>query len=65
MLSLIPHVGFFVGLGCFIPILAAGVRRMHDTGHSGWWVLCPIVNIVFALTEGDNDANEYGETFEN
>lgn len=25
----------------FFPLLAAGWRRMHDTGHSGWYVLAP------------------------
>ena len=32
--------------GLFIPNLAVGVRRMHDSNHSGWWIICPIVNIV-------------------
>ncbi len=36
-------------LGLFIPNLAVGVRRMHDSNHSGWWVICPIVNIVLLL----------------
>ena len=26
-------------LGTLIPTLAATVRRLHDTGKSGWWVL--------------------------
>ncbi|MFV0244625.1 MAG: DUF805 domain-containing protein [Qingshengfaniella sp.] len=25
----------------FFPTLAAGWRRMHDTGHSGWYILAP------------------------
>jgi uncharacterized membrane protein YhaH (DUF805 family) len=33
-------------LGLFIPNLAVGVRRMHDSNHSGWWIICPIANIV-------------------
>ena len=28
-------------------LLGVAVRRYHDTNHSGWWVLCPIMNIVF------------------
>ena len=31
-------------LGVLVPTVAVGVRRMHDTGHSGWWYLFPIVN---------------------
>ena len=23
----------------FIPLLAVAVRRLHDTGRSGWWML--------------------------
>ena len=30
-----------------IPSIAYGVRRLHDAGKSGWWLLCPIVNIIF------------------
>ncbi len=34
-------------LGLFVPNLAVGVRRMHDSNHSGWWIICPIANVVF------------------
>ncbi len=26
-------------LGLFVPSLAIGARRLHDTGRSGWWQL--------------------------
>lgn len=26
-------------LGTLVPSLAVGVRRLHDTGRSGWWLL--------------------------
>ena len=47
-------------LAILIPAIAVGVRRMHDTGHSGWWLLFPIVNFVFAVTEGQKGENRYG-----
>jgi len=47
-------------LAVFIPSLAVGVRRMHDTNHSGWWLLCPIVNLIFALQEGHPENNRFG-----
>jgi uncharacterized membrane protein YhaH (DUF805 family) len=47
-------------LAIIIPTIAVGVRRMHDTEHSGWWLLVPIVNLVFALTEGTKGDNKYG-----
>lgn len=34
----------------FVPSITVGIRRMHDTDHAGWWLLCPIVNLVFMLT---------------
>jgi uncharacterized membrane protein YhaH (DUF805 family) len=34
----------------FFPSLSVAIRRMHDTNHSGWWLLFPIVNLVFLLT---------------
>ncbi|MCM1311739.1 MAG: DUF805 domain-containing protein [Bacteroides sp.] len=65
ILGYIPFVGFIIGLGCLIPIIAAGVRRLHDTGHCGWWLLCPIYNIVLLATAGTPGANEYGDEPEN
>jgi uncharacterized membrane protein YhaH (DUF805 family) len=38
-----------VSLALVLPLLSAGVRRMHDTNRSGWWILLPIVNLVFML----------------
>lgn len=58
--------GFLV-LVFIIPTLAVSVRRLHDTGRSGWFYLLsmvPIGNIVyliFLLQEGDPCSNEYGE----
>lgn len=34
----------------FVPSITIGIRRMHDTDHAGWWLLCPIVNLIFMLT---------------
>ena len=43
-----------------IPSIAVGVRRMHDTDHSGWWELVPFVNLAFAVTEGTRRENRFG-----
>lgn len=48
-------------LAVFIPSLAVAVRRMHDVGKSGWFILIPIYNIILAVTDGDKGSNEYGE----
>ena len=56
------------GLAVFIPSLAVGVRRLHDTGRSGWWLLISlvpvvgiIVLIVFLVQDSQNETNQYGE----
>ncbi|NMC22966.1 MAG: DUF805 domain-containing protein [Serratia sp.] len=40
----------------FLPGLAVTIRRIHDAGYSGWWVLCPIFNLIvlFFASEDDN-----------
>jgi|SRR5690606_8383431 len=48
-------------LAVLIPSIAVGVRRMHDVGKSGWYLLIPIYNFVLAVTEGENKRNEYGD----
>ncbi|MEX2081893.1 MAG: DUF805 domain-containing protein, partial [Dehalococcoidia bacterium] len=47
-------------LAILIPAIAVGVRRMHDTDHSGWWLLFPIVNLVLAVREGQHGDNRFG-----
>jgi uncharacterized membrane protein YhaH (DUF805 family) len=47
-------------LASLIPMIAVGVRRMHDVAKSGWFLLIPIYNLVLALTEGTRGENEYG-----
>jgi uncharacterized membrane protein YhaH (DUF805 family) len=54
-------------LGVIIPGLAVSVRRLHDIGRSGWWLLISllpiigfIVLIVFYVTKSDGP-NEYGQ----
>ena len=53
-------------LGLFIPSYAAMVRRLHDTGKSGWWAALGfiglgIVPLIMCILEGEPGANKYGE----
>lgn len=47
-------------LAVFLPSIAVGVRRMHDTDRSGWWLLVPIFSLVFACTKGTRGENRFG-----
>lgn len=35
----VAYVLYAVSALLFFPTLAVTVRRLHDTGHSGWWIL--------------------------
>jgi uncharacterized membrane protein YhaH (DUF805 family) len=54
-------------LALLIPTLAVYVRRLHDTGKSGWYFLLnfiPLVSLVvfiFTLLESDKFTNKYGK----
>lgn len=54
-------------IALLIPSLALTVRRLHDTGKSGWMLLLgliplvgPIILLVFYVTESTPGLNEYG-----
>ena len=50
----------------FIPSLAVGARRLHDTNKSGWWqliyltIIGIILLIVWWATMGDTKKNMHG-----
>ena len=58
---IISGIGGLVSLALFIPGIAVAIRRMHDVGKSGWYMLIPFYNLVLAVTEGNRGPNEYGE----
>ena len=54
-------------LALLVPSIAAGVRRLHDTDKSGWWLLLgfipvvgAIVLIVFFCQRGTVGPNQFG-----
>ena len=54
-------------LGVLIPSIAVTVRRLHDTGKSGWYYLVSLIPfiggiwlLILLVTEGDRRSNEYG-----
>jgi len=57
-LGLIANKVYVVAL--LIPAFAVAVRRLHDTGRSGWWSIVPIVSYIFLVLDSQSDDNEYG-----
>ena len=60
-------VGLVWILVTIVPALAVLVRRLHDTGKSGWWVLMgfvpfagAIVLFVFTVLDSTPGENKYG-----
>lgn len=57
-----------LALALLLPSLAVGVRRLHDTGRTGWWLLVGLIPLIGGLIllywfaqRGVEGANEYGE----
>ncbi|WP_298479390.1 DUF805 domain-containing protein [uncultured Maribacter sp.] len=47
-------------LAVLVPGIAVGVRRMHDVGKSGWFLLIPIYNLILACTNSEEGDNKWG-----
>lgn len=53
-------------LATFIPALAVTIRRLHDTGRSGWWYLIAFVPfggfalLVLCCFDSQAEDNKYG-----
>lgn len=47
-------------LASLVPMIALTVRRMHDVGKSGWFMLIPIYNFILSVTDSEPGTNQYG-----
>ena len=61
------YIALAIGLVTFFPILGLQIRRLHDTGRTGWYVLIRLIPfvgeiILLALfcTDSEQITNEYG-----
>lgn len=63
---------YFLGIAyclvAVVPAIAVSVRRLHDSGRTGWWFLSalmppagPIIFFVFMVQKGKDEANVYGD----
>ena len=62
----IAFIALAIWLALFLPTLSALVRRLHDTGKSGWWYWLSLVPfggifvLVFLCQKSELSANQYG-----
>lgn len=53
-------------LAVLLPSLAVSVRRLHDTGRSGWWLLLSLIPLIGTIVllvfvcEDSKENNRYG-----
>ncbi|MDP4916106.1 MAG: DUF805 domain-containing protein [Haliea sp.] len=60
-------LGGIYWLAVLIPTIAVAIRRLHDTGRTGWWLLLafiPIIGglvlLVFMVFDSEPGDNQYG-----
>lgn len=60
-------LSLLLALGIILPNIAVGVRRLHDTGRSGWWILIGLIPLIgtlvllyFYIQPSEGDENSYG-----
>lgn len=65
ILSLLPML---YSLAVLLPTIGVSIRRLHDTGRSGWWLLISlvpligaIVLIIFFVQDSQPGTNQYGK----
>ena len=51
IIGVVPIIGWIisplVSIGCIIPSISLTVRRLHDIGKSGWWLMSWVVIAIF------------------
>ncbi len=60
-------MGGLYSLVAVVPLITVGIRRMHDIGKSGWWLLigllpCAggIILLIFLVRDSEPGTNQYG-----
>jgi uncharacterized membrane protein YhaH (DUF805 family) len=61
-----PIIYVVATLALLLPNLAVLVRRLHDSGHSGWWILIALIPLIGAIVllvftlQGSDPPNQWG-----
>ena len=63
----LPFLSVLYTLILFIPAIAVSIRRLHDIGKSGWWllaILIPLIGgillLVFWIKASEQSSNKWG-----
>ena len=67
VLSSIPIIGGLASLAILVPTVAVSIRRLHDIGKSGWYMLMGlipvagfIIMLIFYCQHSQPEANQWG-----
>jgi uncharacterized membrane protein YhaH (DUF805 family) len=62
-----PFLILLYALAVLLPNIGVSIRRLHDTGRTGWWLLIgliplvgAIILLVFFITDSEPGPNQYG-----
>ncbi|MDO6610696.1 DUF805 domain-containing protein [Shewanella sp. 1_MG-2023] len=70
--TLSPETGYgllsgIYSLLVFLPGLGVTVRRLHDSGRTGWWILIGLIPLIgalvllyFLVSDSEQETNQYG-----
>lgn len=51
-------LNFFIMLVLVVPLVAVEIRRSHDIGKSGWWILVPFYSVYLMFKNSVPDVPE-------
>ena len=67
VIGIVSWISNLLALALLIPNIALGIRRFHDIGKSGWWLLLGLIPllgaiaIIYFAAQPSAGANNYGE----
>ena len=63
-LETVSYIAVGMSLAMIVLLLAAFVRRVHDTGNSGWWAAIPLATQLFSAWFAYSNIGHIGEALD-